>query len=671
MGPSRWWRRFSAPSNSDDTTPKDVDRPVGPDGSPDDHTVDTALDDHESVTAIPDDRPTTVAATDEPGAGVSAEPETDVSAEADEADQGSVEADADEAAESPADTDEPAEVPDDVAGAGGEPVPAVVDAVEPNDAHAPAADVAEADETPTETVATECTTEKSSETPGVADEADEPQDDITPVAGGETPDAAEADETGETVPVVAIDDEASATEAASADDTPTEADAPAAESVSLADPVDAPTEVFGPVAYSAYEAETTQLAPVADPPLGADDEWTTVDAATDPDDYFFYDHEDFSDFDPDPDAVDPDERDGRRLGVPKVAIVGVLSALIGAGLLAATSSSAQLAPVRVTAAEKATPLAAVVDGGTQASLSGFAPPAAPMGAAAILGTGAGGGATAGAAGAIVNLPSGPLGIPGIVLQAYKLAADRVGAEDPACKLPWFLLAGIGRIESGHADNGAVDAAGTTLQPILGPVLNGTLAGNEVIDDTDKGAYDGDAGHDRAVGPMQFIPSTWAKWGADGNGDGKADPNNIFDATLAAGNYLCAGVKDIFSVGERVPAVLRYNNSLQYVSDVIGWAIAYSTGTMPTNPIGVLPPAGSAAGVAPPKDSASSSSKSSSSSAPPRPSPPNSSGSSSSVTPPSSQAPCFIVCIKLPTLPPPPPPATRKPAQKVPASAPAH
>lgn len=46
--------------------------------------------------------------------------------------------------------------------------------------------------------------------------------------------------------------------------------------------------------------------------------------------------------------------------------------------------------------------------------------------------------------------------------------------------------------------------------------------------------------------MQFIPSTWSNggpdgtgWGADGNGDGKKDPHNVFDAALAAGGYLCA------------------------------------------------------------------------------------------------------------------------------------
>lgn len=175
-----------------------------------------------------------------------------------------------------------------------------------------------------------------------------------------------------------------------------------------------------------------------------------------------------------------------------------------------------------------------------------------------------------------DLPSGPLGIPGVVLQAYKLAANRIGSEEAQCKLPWFLLAGIGRIESNHASNGSVDQYGNTINPIEGPVLDGSLAGNEVI------RHQG--GFARAMGPMQFIPSTWAAWGADANGDGKADPNNIFDATYSAGRYLCSGFTDIMTDKNKVAAVYRYNHSMDYVNNVLAWAAAYATGVMPTNPI---------------------------------------------------------------------------------------
>ncbi len=206
------------------------------------------------------------------------------------------------------------------------------------------------------------------------------------------------------------------------------------------------------------------------------------------------------------------------------------------------------------------------------NLYGFAPPAerAPSGGAQFR--------------VAANLPSGPLGIPGVVLQAYKLAATRVAAENPQCKLPWFLLAGIGRIESGHAGNGNVDDYGNTRNKIRGPVLDGSLAGNEVITDTDGGAFDGDPRHDRAMGPMQFIPSTWKAWGSDANGDGKSDPDNVFDATYSAGRYLCHGVSEIMADGSKVNNVLRYNRSVAYANNVLGWAAAYATGVIPTEGI---------------------------------------------------------------------------------------
>ncbi|MEV5463672.1 lytic murein transglycosylase, partial [Streptomyces cellulosae] len=92
----------------------------------------------------------------------------------------------------------------------------------------------------------------------------------------------------------------------------------------------------------------------------------------------------------------------------------------------------------------------------------------------------------------------------------------------------------------------------------------------LIRDTDGGAHDGDTAYDRAVGPMQFIPSTWARWGADGNGDGRTDPNNVFDAALAAGRYLCAGGRDLSVPAELDRAILGYNHSTAYLRTVRAW-----------------------------------------------------------------------------------------------------
>lgn len=170
------------------------------------------------------------------------------------------------------------------------------------------------------------------------------------------------------------------------------------------------------------------------------------------------------------------------------------------------------------------------------------------------------------------------GIPARVLAAYQNAVNVLGRENPGCRLTTPLLAAIGRVESGHARGGSVDARGTTAAPILGPRLDGS-PGVAAIRDTDDGAYDGDTSWDRAVGPMQFIPTTWNRWGADGNGDGVADPHNVDDATLAAGRYLCAAGGDLDEPDGLRGAVLAYNHSQQYLELVLAWMRAYSGGTV--------------------------------------------------------------------------------------------
>jgi hypothetical protein len=184
-----------------------------------------------------------------------------------------------------------------------------------------------------------------------------------------------------------------------------------------------------------------------------------------------------------------------------------------------------------------------------------------------------------------GLPNGPLGIPGAALAAYQRAEQLEAARNPHCHMDWALLAGIGRIESNHARGGAVDAAGNTLAPILGPVLDGS-GGFAAIPDTDGGKWDLDSRWDRAVGPMQFIPSTWAEYAGVSNAKtyGAANPNNIYDAAFAAANYLCASGGDMSNPAQRAAAVFGYNHSDPYVANVLSWAKAYATGveTLPNN-----------------------------------------------------------------------------------------
>ncbi|MFF9524015.1 lytic transglycosylase domain-containing protein [Streptomyces achromogenes] len=168
------------------------------------------------------------------------------------------------------------------------------------------------------------------------------------------------------------------------------------------------------------------------------------------------------------------------------------------------------------------------------------------------------------------------GIPATVLDAYQKAAAELRTSKPGCNMPWQLLAAIGNVESGQARGGQVDADGTTLHRILGPQLDGN--GFALIPDTDGGAYDGNSSYDQAVGPMQFIPSTWAWAGRDGNGDGEKDPNNIYDAALAAGHYLCRNDWDLSREADLHSAILSYNNSQDYLALVLNWMEYYRKGT---------------------------------------------------------------------------------------------
>lgn len=176
------------------------------------------------------------------------------------------------------------------------------------------------------------------------------------------------------------------------------------------------------------------------------------------------------------------------------------------------------------------------------------------------------------------------GIPRVALGAYRNAADLLGASDPSCHLHWSLLAGIGRVESDHGRHGgsSLDRSGETVSPIVGPALDGS--GNTArILDSDQGRLDGDARFDRAVGPMQFLPGTWRIAGADGDGDGTADPSNVFDAALSAGRYLCAGDVDLSDAGQLQAAVFGYNHSASYVDLVLRIAEAYRNGDTPEGP----------------------------------------------------------------------------------------
>jgi membrane-bound lytic murein transglycosylase B len=164
-----------------------------------------------------------------------------------------------------------------------------------------------------------------------------------------------------------------------------------------------------------------------------------------------------------------------------------------------------------------------------------------------------------------------LGTPGsgpaqeALVQAYLRA---VAAASSACHVRPQVLAAIGQVESGSAGGRTLDASHRVVPAIYGPVLSGGRFA--AIADTDGGRLDGDSHWDRAVGPMQFIPGTWATSGVDGDGDGVADPQNVFDAAASAAGYLCHAGRDLSKRADLDTAILSYNHSQPYLASVLAW-----------------------------------------------------------------------------------------------------
>ena len=168
-----------------------------------------------------------------------------------------------------------------------------------------------------------------------------------------------------------------------------------------------------------------------------------------------------------------------------------------------------------------------------------------------------------------------LGIPLAALDAYLRAEAALAFERPQCGIAWWMLAGIGRVESNHGRYGGTQliAHGDTAPRIVGIALDGA-PGVAAIPDSDAGIWDGDKVWDRAVGPMQFIPGTWRRYQADGNADGISDPNNVYDAALGAGRYLCTAAEHMGDDASLTRAYLSYNYSGAYAAQVLNFARTY-------------------------------------------------------------------------------------------------
>lgn len=185
-------------------------------------------------------------------------------------------------------------------------------------------------------------------------------------------------------------------------------------------------------------------------------------------------------------------------------------------------------------------------------------------------------------------PGSASSIPQAALAAYQRAEAVINKADASCQLPWELIAAIGRVESDHGRyaGNTLDDQGVARPGIYGIALNGKN-NTQDIDDTDAGVYDNDTRHDRAVGPMQFIPSTWAVVGVDGDSDGTRNPQDIDDAALATAVYLCSGEDDLSSEPGQRASVYRYNHSNAYVDLVLEIMQAYMDGDFSAVPTSTL------------------------------------------------------------------------------------
>ena len=240
----------------------------------------------------------------------------------------------------------------------------------------------------------------------------------------------------------------------------------------------------------------------------------------------------------------------------------VATLLSGAGVAAAVQGPYALTAPTVAAVPPTLPpdlprLTAAYD--APATLTHVAESAAPAGAPAL-----------------VWVADGDDEVPARALEAYQRAAAVIGQADPSCQLAWPLLAAIGRVESDHGRTGGSRLApdGKDQPAVLGLPLDGRRGTARVID-TDHGSLDGDGGVDRALGPMQFLPATWAAVAVDADVDGRRDPQDIDDAALAAAVFLCAGHDDLATDTGQRAAVLRYNHSKSYVPVVLATMTRYA------------------------------------------------------------------------------------------------
>jgi transglycosylase-like protein with SLT domain len=187
--------------------------------------------------------------------------------------------------------------------------------------------------------------------------------------------------------------------------------------------------------------------------------------------------------------------------------------------------------------------------------------------------------------------SGPLGLPGVDMLVSRKTGAQIGlvpnlalmvnapGANPAELAPYLrkILGRRAQVLDLHAKKNRIAQAGSYLDLYqrgarLCPGLSWSVlaAIGQVESDHGRNAGPSSAG---ALGPMQFLPSTWRTWGITGFGDtGKPDIMNPFDAVPSAARMLCAGGA---ASGELASAIFGYNHADWYVSEVLSLAAEYA------------------------------------------------------------------------------------------------
>ncbi|WFE36784.1 lytic murein transglycosylase [Micromonospora sp. WMMD975] len=283
-------------------------------------------------------------------------------------------------------------------------------------------------------------------------------------------------------------------------------------------------------------------------------------------------------------------RPSGRTTLPALFLLALVGAAVAVGAILVPAAVREPEPVAVEATS-ATPAQGVPQTGTVPGVTAVPGLTAAPGLTGLPGTaGPSGSPPAGGATANPVLPAGrpadaltgwaqrvgvTTGIPATALQAYGYAELVLAQTHRSCQLSWTTLAAIGFVESRHGTAGGATLRpdGLTSKEILGARLDGQ-GGRSRILDTDQGRLDGDTTFDRALGPMQFIPSTWQEIGADADNDGVKNPHDIDDAALAAGEYLCKAGRNMTIPGDWWGAILSYNDVRRYAQEVFDKADEY-------------------------------------------------------------------------------------------------